>query len=287
MHSSLKWIIGLAAVALIAGVAVCGLNGQAGPATLLTFCAVGLVATYYQEGDTLSYTPSTAVTAGTPIQLADGRVGIPNSDIAADALGTLRIKGVFLVAADTATTWADGDELWYDSSAGEVIPKSLALDGAADFRLGLAVGAKASGPTSGYVQINAWRPLDPVVYEFDCQTGVDGDAHILIPASQNPNGLVITSIFALVTEQFAGTEDQGVVTVRDESNNTLATLTPSDSGADAVNDVIEGYFMQEVATGAAGIVVAAGEYVDGQVTTPTTGSAAGKMKVYITAVPLK
>lgn len=236
---------------------------------------------------TVDYTPGSAVTAGTAIQLPDGTVGIPNNDIAANAKGALQIGGIATVTAGSSTTWSDGDDLWYDNSGEVAVKKSLTLDGSADFYLGVAVGAKVSGTTVGYVRLNQKRPaLEPIVYEFDCETGVDTASHVLIPAEMNPNGLLILGIYAVVTEQFAGTEDQGIVTVSDESDNSLATLTASDAGADAVDDIIVGYAAAAASTGDAAVVVAAGEYVDAAVTQVTTGSAAGKMKVYIQAIPL-
>jgi predicted RecA/RadA family phage recombinase len=242
---------------------------------------------YQSDPHTVDYTPSAAVTAGDAIQLPDGTVGISNNDIAASALGALQIGGIAKVSAASATTWSDGDDLWYDVSATNAVKKSLTLDGSTDFYLGVAVGAKVSGTTVGYVRINQSRPSpDPIVFEFDCQTGVDTDPHVLIPAEMNPNGLLILGVYAVVTEQFAGTEDQGIVTVSDESDNAIATLTASDAGADAVNDIIVGYSAPAASTGDAAKIVAAGEFVDAAVTQVTTGSAAGKMKVYVQAVPL-
>lgn len=244
---------------------------------------------YQSDPFTVDYTPGSAVTAGTAIQLADGTVGIPNNDIAASALGALQIGGIAKVTTDTATTWSDGDEIWYDNSEEEAVKKSLALDGSADFRLGIAVGAQVSGETVGYVRLNQERPLEPIVYEFDVDgDNGDTDAHQLIPAEMNPNGLLILGIYAVVTEQMAGSsEDQGIITVRDESNNSLATLTASDAAADALGDIVVGYAAAAASTGDAAVTVAAGEYVDGTVTQQTSGGTpAGKMKVYVQAIPL-
>jgi predicted RecA/RadA family phage recombinase len=246
-------------------------------------------ASYYQPGESLDYTPGSATTAGTVLQLADGRAAVPANDIAASAKGSLTINGVFKVAAATGTTWSDGDLLYWDDSASLAVTKTNALDGSADFYIGRAVGAKASGPLYGYVELNAPRPvLDPIVYEFDCEGGGTA-AHQLIPAEQNPNGLMILGVWGVVSEVFAGSsQDQGIVTVSDESDNAICTLTPSDAGADALGDIITGYSIGDDATGVAGKTVAAGEYVDAAVTQQTSGtSAAGKMKVYVLAIPLK
>ncbi len=245
---------------------------------------------YFEKGESVDHTPAADLTAGTVTEIAGGHVGAPANDIAANALGSATVDGVFKVLAASATTWNDGDELWWDDSASGAIPKSLALDGSADVRLGRAVGAKVSGTTLGYVRLNDPPvPFDPVVYEFDAD-GANGDVldHVLVPAAQNPNGLLILGIYGVLTEQMAGSsEDQGLVVVSDQSDNALATLTPSNAAADAVGDIIVGYSAPAAATGAVAVTVAAGEFIDGAVTQQTAGGTpAGKMKVYIVAVPL-
>ena len=127
------------------------------------------------------------------------------------------------------------------------------------------------------------------ILSIDCEDGASNADTVLIPAAWNLKGLIILGIYARVSEQFAGgTEDQGVVTVSDESDNALGTLTPSDAGADAVGDVVAG--TQPVlgaSTGAVTKSVAAGELVDLAVTQATSGTgAAGKMSVFVLYTPL-
>lgn len=130
--------------------------------------------------------------------------------------------------------------------------------------------------------------LEPIVQEFDCETGVDTAAKTLLYASQNPTGLLIKEIYGRVTEVFGGaSEDQGIITVRDTVPNTLATLTPSDAGADAAGDIIVGYAAAAASTGAATKTVAPGVGIEAIVTQATSGAgAAGKAKVYIAFQPL-
>ena len=144
----------------------------------------------------------------------------------------------------------DGDDLWWDASASQVVTKSLTLDGATDHYLGLAAGAKVSGVLFGYVRLNEVRPpLAPIVFEFDVETTIDSDSHVLIPAEMNPHGLVITGIYAIVTEAMVGSsEDQGIITVSDESDNSLATLTATDGAADAIGDIVGGPALAHVAS---------------------------------------
>jgi hypothetical protein len=132
--------------------------------------------------------------------------------------------------------------------------------------------------------------------EFDCATGGDSgsSSYVLIPASENPNGLIILACFGILTEVMAGSsEDQGVVTISDESDNALDTLTPSDAAADALGDYITGASIPEplyvggsTGTAWAGKMVAAGEFVDAAVTQLTVGTPAGRYLVCVLYVPV-
>jgi hypothetical protein len=129
----------------------------------------------------------------------------------------------------------------------------------------------------------------PAVAELDCGSGADSAEHTLLSAWQNPAGLILMAAYGLVSEVFAGSsEDQGVVTVYDDDDNALCTLTPSDAGADALNDVIVGTNdLYSATTGDAAKVLAAGKGAYAKVTTATSGSGtAGKMKVYLITRPL-
>ncbi len=126
------------------------------------------------------------------------------------------------------------------------------------------------------------------IFEFVC--GETAVTHVLIPAADNPRGLIITHGFAYITEVMLGdSEDQGIVTVSDESNNSLMTFTPSDAAADGVGDYILGVQLASTATGTAvATLVAAGEFVDALVTqlTDHSGTQTGKYKVYLEYIRL-
>lgn len=126
--------------------------------------------------------------------------------------------------------------------------------------------------------------------ELDCETGATPSSGILIPANLNEAGMVIEVAYALVTEVFAGgDEDQGVITLKDTDDTTLnVTFTPTNAGADAVGDIIQPGGSASTAirgsTGGAAALVPAGKGVKAVVTTPTSGvGPAGKMRVFITA----
>jgi len=165
---------------------------------------------------------------------------------------------------------------------------TLALGPTNASRVGIVLRYVAAN--TAIVQFEPCEVLDAVQgVEFDCGLAAAAAAVVLVPAWANPKGLVVESIYGVVTEAFAGaTQDQGIVVVSDESNNALATLTASDTSADAVGDIIEGFFVTEVATGTAGVVVAAGEYIDAVVTQLTSGTGlTGKMRVICVVRPYK
>lgn len=124
------------------------------------------------------------------------------------------------------------------------------------------------------------------VAEFDC--GAAAKTVVLIPASQNKNGLIIRRLWGIVTEVMAGSsEDQGVVTVSDESNNSIGTLTPSNAAADGVGDNVLGAIADmDDATGTALVTVAAGEFVDAILTQICAGTPAGKILLVLEYIPV-
>ena len=159
---------------------------------------------------------------------------------------------------------------------------------------GQRVNIDAVGPATEHnVVVNA-QEFNAVmriakIFEFDCALATPV-TNVLIPAIDNPRGLIITHGWAYITEVMLGdSEDQGIVTVSDESDNSLMTFTPSDAAADAVGDYILGVQLASTATGTAvATLVAAGEFVDAIVTQVTdhSGTQTGKYKVYLEYIRL-
>jgi len=128
--------------------------------------------------------------------------------------------------------------------------------------------------------------------DFDSTNGGGTDAVTLIPEAANEFGMVLIDFYGIVIEQFAGTEDQGICLLKDTaaSPNTLSTLTPTDAGADAVNDIVVGTNIRHpattaIATGGALKVVAAGDGATVTISQQTTGAAAGQMRVFAVFQP--
>lgn len=130
----------------------------------------------------------------------------------------------------------------------------------------------------------------PIVVEIDCETGQGGDTAVtLIPAAMNQNGLAFRGAFGLITEDFGGaSQDQGIITIEDSDGNAIATLTPGDASTDDVGDVIiSSISVWASATGVAWKTVAAGKGIQARATQVCSGAgAAGKVKVFVDAVPL-
>lgn len=251
-----------------------------------------LTSVHQSEISPLDYTPGSAATGGDPTNIGGGIIGYPNRDIAASEKGAVDLCSLRRYKKDgtSGPTFAVGDTIIWDDSAGLAVQPSTAVDGSAD--LPVAICVEAAGTNQDYVAgiplqvLDRYNVLRPFVVEFD---HADTDNKQLIPAWMNRHGLVIEQIYGIVTEQPAGSsEDQLVITVSDESDNALSVLTTTDTTPDAVGDVIIGTNgLWGASTGdALPKTVAAGEYVDAVVTQATAGTPAGKVKLYVVARPL-
>lgn len=235
---------------------------------------------------------------GSIVKLADGQAGVVQESmggVSGDRVA-VNTRGIFDVPKASATTFADGAEVWLDASTGLAILASAAVIGT-DFRLGKAYGAGASGSTHVSVDFNATRALQGPVASLTPAVeiaGADGsstDPITLLDASDNPNGCLVFAAFGRVTEAPAGaSEDQMALTAKDtaETPNTLFTLTTS-ATPDALDDVIQasGGVISGASSGAAITVLPAGVGVTATLTQPTAGAgAAGKLAVQLVVVPL-
>ena len=104
------------------------------------------MASYVQDGDVLDYTPGSAVAAGDVVVIGS-LVGVAPRAIAANALGSLAIDGVWEMPCATGATGAQGSAInWY------------AVSGVAHATTGTAAGklakARLVGDTSVQVVIN-------------------------------------------------------------------------------------------------------------------------------------
>jgi predicted RecA/RadA family phage recombinase len=242
------------------------------------------------SGERIDWTNGTgsSVSVGGIVQVGNLGMGRANDTIANGSTGSVSIRGVFEFTALSTDTGTFGTPWYWDSTNSRATTTKTALP------LGRGARLKSNGDTVAWILLQPFAELQTDILpislcpELDCETGEDTAEHEVIPAAANPVGWIVKAIFARVTEVMAGSsEDQGVVTVYDEDDNALATLTASDAAADALGDVIEGYFLHEAATGDALKTVAAAKNIYAKVTQATSGGTpAGKMRVYVEVVPL-
>lgn len=101
------------------------------------------MASYVADGDVLDYTPGSAVAAGDVVVIGS-LVGVAPRPIAANALGSLAISGVFSMPCASGATGAQGSAInWYATS------------GVAHASTGVAAGklAKARGADDTTVHV--------------------------------------------------------------------------------------------------------------------------------------
>jgi predicted RecA/RadA family phage recombinase len=104
------------------------------------------MASYVSQGDILDHTPSSAVAAGEVVVIG-AIIGVAPRPIAANALGTLAVEGVWEMPVATGATGAQGSAInWY------------AVSGVAHASTGVAAGKLAKprlvGDTTVHVNVN-------------------------------------------------------------------------------------------------------------------------------------
>lgn len=190
------------------------------------------------------------------------------------------LSGRYRLEVDLTNTLAEvGRKVYATDDNGLTLLRSLALLTSEVGRVIRFVSA-----TVAIVEFSTWNLNVPFVAELDVQTGEDTADHILVPAWMNQHGFVQERAYALITEVMVGSsEDQGIITVFDEDDNSMSIITAADAAADAAGDLIIGTNdLLNAASGIPAITVAAGKAIDCKVTQATSGgSPAGKMKVYL------
>jgi predicted RecA/RadA family phage recombinase len=234
-------------------------------------------------------TAAAAETSGTVRQLEDGRAAVLKSDLAASGKkGAEYTVGIFKVTCATGTTFSAGELIYWDSSANTAIAAGSCEDG--DFYVGVCVVTKTT---------ELWVLTDMNVRGGE-QRGVftsravsidhaDTAEHILIDAEDNVGGLMVMALVGMVTEAPVGSsEDQLIITLYDEDDAALDTLTTTNTTPDAIGDIICGLLSHyTVATGGVFTDIPAGKAAYVKVTQATVGgSIAGKVTCRVIVCPL-
>jgi predicted RecA/RadA family phage recombinase len=238
------------------------------------------------------YTPTSAKTAGEVVQWDDGRAAVVKAGLAASEKGAVYLSGIFDVTCAAATTFAVGDPVYWDDSAGKAVGPETA-NASADLYMGIAMVACGSSDTTVRVDLNvapgmglgrsAWTSR-VVTIEHD-----DTDEHTVINAEDNPEGLLLIGILGEVTEQPAGSsEDQLIITLYDEDDNAIDTLTTTDTTPDAAGDIIVGAVsVFSSASGSVAKTIPAGKAAYFKVSQATAGTPAGALRCRAIVCPLQ
>ena len=106
----------------------------------------------------------------------------------------------------------------------------------ADFTVRTSLMGAARNPVTGApAREGMVCPKLVAMLEIDLDGTLATDSYLtLIPATDNPNGLIVQNVKAIATELVVSESSAGIITVRDSGPNTLATL--SCTNADAVGD---------------------------------------------------
>lgn len=241
------------------------------------------------EAGEIHNTAAVAMASGEIFQIADGRAAY-RAGLGSVAVGdpaTLVTAAVVDVLKDASTDFTAGAPVFWDASANLAVTAPTASD---DFYLGACVENSANDATYVRVDLNVGvAGFGPAGQRFTFGSRVitidhaDTDEFTVLTAAQNPLGCYIVACVGEVTEQMGGSsQDQLVISIRDEDDNVIAVLTPSDGGADIVGDLIVA--TRTTTQGALGALIAkvpAGKSAHAVVTQATSGTgAAGAVKVH-------
>ena len=199
-------------------------------------------ATFKYDGASIDYTPTSAVSAGTPVSQS-GYVGIPKTDIAANALGALAVVGVFDIVKVTGALVV-GDVIGWDNDGDPV--GGVAGSGAAtktltnaDFVLGTVIAAAVEAGAVARTQLNEF-PGSKILDTFPAVAAIADMAAQTQDALTNGLSPSADTTLGDITLPTALTDSTSGV---DPENGTLAAVTNitdlTDSGAGTADDTVE------------------------------------------------
>lgn len=237
-----------------------------------------------------TFTAAAAYIVGEILKLGSGHAAVViSNNLNSGDEAAAYISGLFDIKCAAATTFVAGDPVYWDASAGLAVTTPANSD---DHYLGTAFAASDS--STAYVQTRLNQEvragLSPSLIA-SCAPVIDHadtEAVEILSASQNANGMLVLSYHGVVTEQPAGSsEDQLIVSLLDEDDNAISTLTTTDTTPDAVGDYIKGALsVVGAATGTVAAIIPAGKGAKVKVTQATAGTPAGALRVQALFVPL-
>jgi predicted RecA/RadA family phage recombinase len=114
---------------------------------------------YIQDGNTVDYTNGTgdAIASGAAVVVGNRQIGIALVAMAIAAVGAVMLKGVFELAKNTSDAVVQGQKLWWDAVAGEVI-NAPALNA---YFIGYAVNAELAATATVHVALAEFSEEGP------------------------------------------------------------------------------------------------------------------------------
>ncbi len=133
---------------------------------------------FIQPGESINYSNAgSAISSGDAVVIGD-RIGIASVDIdASTGTGNVQMEGVYSLDKTTTQTYAQGDQLFYDSSTGKITNVATGKT-----KAGYAFAAAESADTSCIVKLSAEPKVMPVQAASVAATAADAvvDLNLLI-----------------------------------------------------------------------------------------------------------
>lgn len=200
-------------------------------------------AKFVREGQSVPFTPASAVDANSVNVKGGDLVGVAKAAIAADATGALAIAGVYEMAKVTGAI-AEGADLYWDADAdpvgGTAGTGAITTDPSLGPYAGECVAAALSADETVQMRLNH-RPATPYVVLIpieDLSAGGDISAR---PVFADRRGGTLVSAALIAQGSFAGIDDSNtMVVLLDDSTNTIVTKTyntATQPTASAANDL--------------------------------------------------
>ena len=116
------------------------------------------------------YTAASDITAGTPLQVTGGRVGIPPNDIASGDSDEVDIDGRFRAWGVASQAWVVDDQIGWDADGDPLNGTAGAgaytnVEANWDFPVGTCVVAKGATDEMGVIQLNEFPTNSPFIPE--------------------------------------------------------------------------------------------------------------------------
>lgn len=226
------------------------------------------------------YTAAGTLLGGAVMELSDGRCGVLQTNLVSGEKGSVRTLGTVSVKKGSVA-FVVGDPVYWDVSADTAINVALAYE-VGDIYMGRCMVAAASGAARVDVDLNGLPA--PIVRNGILIDHADTQKFHIINAAQNPNGIQVISAYCFIAEVMAGSsEDQLIVSLYDSDDNALDTLTPSNTAADILNDVVIGAKSLWAATTgeAKSVIIPADKGAYWKVSQATAGTPAGKLRCFL------